>query len=56
MYMSPEGVDENLGAALDCWNFYVDQPNAPAIPAAPPSTEIVKIVSARTSPGMTFEA
>jgi hypothetical protein len=55
MYMPAEGVDDNLGAALDCWHFYVDQPPAPAIPAASPSTETVKVVGVRTSPGMTFE-
>ena len=55
MYMPAEGVDENLGSALDCWNFYVDQPPAPAVPAASPSTETVKVVGVRTSPGMAFE-
>lgn len=55
MYMPPEGIDENLGAALDCWNFYVDQPHVLAIPAASPRTETVKVVGVSTSPGMTFE-
>ena len=55
MYMPAEGVDENFETALDCWRFYVDQPPAPTIPTVPPSTEIVKVVGVRTSPGMTFE-
>ncbi len=55
MYMPPDGVDENLGSALECWNFYVDQPPVPAIPAAPPRTEMVRIVGTHTSPSMTFE-
>ena len=55
MHMPAEGVDENLEAALDCWNFYADRPTAPTIPRVPPSTETVKVVGVRTSPGMTFE-
>ena len=55
MYMPPDGVDENLGSALECWNFYVEQPRLPVIPAAPPSTETVRIVGAHTSPSMTLE-
>ena len=55
MYMPPEGVDENLESALECWNFYVDQPPQPALPATQPRTEMVNIVGVRTSPGMIFE-
>ena len=55
MYMPLEGVDENLGSALECWNFYVQQPHQPVLPQPKPRTEMVNIVGVRTSPGMIFE-
>lgn len=33
MYMPDQGVDENLESALECWNFYADQPTPPALPS-----------------------
>lgn len=55
MYMPADGVDENLVSALECWNFYVDQPSVPTITSARPRTQMVRIVDTHTSPGMAFE-
>ena len=32
MYMPDRGIDENLESALECWNFYADQPTPPVLP------------------------
>jgi hypothetical protein len=52
MYMPEQGVDENLDSAVECWNFYADQPTLRPLPPTDAPIWKAKITGFSTRPDL----